>query len=143
MLSQSLQHLVNPRRSTFVAQRALRSFGFWDMTKSRHKKSQEHIRDIQMYQSPVDIKSSNAEYQSGVKLQINYKPIKVTADIQHPGQLILDVEHLGSLEIQTADSPKPLKYIAKEVHFNGPSEHKIDGSRTEMEMQILHEVEAG
>ena len=101
------------------------------------------MKDIQMYQSPINIKSSDAEFQNGVKLQINYNPVKVSADKQHPGQLILDVEHLGSLEIHSPESSKRLKYIAKEVHFNGPSEHKIDGNRTDMEMQILHEVEPG
>ena len=36
-----------------------------------------------------------------------------------------------------------IQYKAKEVHFNGPSEHKIDGHRTDMEMQIIHEAEPG
>ena len=33
--------------------------------------------------------------------------------------------------------------MATEVHFNGPSEHKLEGNRTEMEMQIMHELVPG
>ena len=112
----------------------VRCFGFWDMTKSRHKHSAEHMKHIQMHQSPIDIKEKDAQYNEQVKLQINYSPVKVSGDSKHPGQLILDVEHLGSLQIQTPKFNKPLKYIAKEVHFNGPSEHKLEGNRTDMEM---------
>ena len=104
------------------------------MSKSRHKQSPEHIKKLQMHQSPINIADKEAEYNERVKLQINYKPVKVSADSKHPGQLILDVEHLGSIQISSSKSGKPLKYIATEVHFNGPSEHKLEGNRADMEM---------
>ena len=101
------------------------------------------MKHIQMHQSPINIKDTEAQYSERVNLEINYNPVKVNADHKHPGQLILDVQNLGSLQIQTPKFAKPLKYIAREVHFNGPSEHKLDGNRTDMEMQIFHQVENG
>lgn len=96
-----------------------------------------------MHQSPINLKHQDAEYSGDLKLTFNYNSVQVKADKNHAGQLILDVDNLGHVEIQTPKFKKPLKYIAKEVHFNGPSEHKLEGSRTDMEMQILHEVEKG
>jgi carbonic anhydrase len=57
------------------------------------------------------------------------------------GHITLDVQNLGHLHVKTPKSGgETLKYKAKEVHFNGPSEHKIDGTRHDMEMQIIHEL---
>ena len=76
----------------------------------------------------------DAEYSQGLSLEIKYNPVAVSADKQHAGQLILDVEHLGDIHVQVPGYNKPIKYKAKEVHFNGPSEHKLEGTRTDMEM---------
>lgn len=49
--------------------------------------------------------------------------------------MILDVEHLGHIDIHKGGSDNtPLRYKATEVHFNGPSEHKLNGHRNDMEM---------
>lgn len=76
-------------------------------------------------------------------MNFHYSPIKVKRDNHHHGQLVLDVEHLGHVEIQVPGTKGLFKYVAKEVHFNGPSEHKLDGNRTDMEMQIIHEAPEG
>jgi carbonic anhydrase len=55
----------------------------------------------------------------------------------------MDVEHLGHLDIHAPGTKGFFKYVAKEVHFNGPSEHKFEGNRTDMEMQIIHEAPPG
>jgi len=68
-----------------LTQSAIRSFGFWDMTKSKHKKSPEHMKNIQMHQSPIDIKNELTEHSEALKLQIDYNPVKVSADKKHAG----------------------------------------------------------
>jgi carbonic anhydrase len=45
------------------------------------------------------------------------------------------------LTLKAPESAQPLKYKAKEVHFNGPAEHKLNGHRFDMEMQIMHKLE--
>jgi|LakMenEpi03Aug12_release.lakeMendotaPanAssembly.Ray.scaffolds.fasta_scaffold1690680_2 carbonic anhydrase len=57
--------------------------------------------------------------------------------------MVLDVVKMGHLEVQTPENKDIFKYVAKEVHFNGPSEHKFNGNRSDMEMQIIHEAPAG
>ena len=55
---------------------------------------------------------------------------------ENSGQLVLDATKLGHIEIDGG-----IKYKAQELHFNGPSEHKINGTRYDMEMQIIHEID--
>ena len=105
--------------------------------------SPEDLKRVQTHQSPINVKEAEAEYTGDIKLDIKYSPVAVSADRKHPGQLILDVANLGEIHVQTPGYKKPLKYKATEVHFNGPSEHKLDGNRTDVEMQILHEIEQG
>ena len=113
---------------------ASKQFGFWDMSKSRHKSSQETLKEIQMSQSPINIKDSDSEFNKDLKLHFHYSPIKVKRDLHHHGQLVLDVEHLGHLDVHAPGTKGFFKYVAREVHFNGPSEHKFEGNRTDMEM---------
>jgi hypothetical protein len=55
------------------------------MTKSKHKNSPEHMKNIQMHQSPIDIKNELSEHSEALKLQIDYNPVKVSADKKHAG----------------------------------------------------------
>jgi carbonic anhydrase len=96
-----------------------------------------------MCQSPINIKDSDSEFNKDLKLHFHYSPVKVKRDNHHHGQLVLDVEHLGHLDIHVPETKGFFKYVAKEVHFNGPSEHKFDNNRTDMEMQIIHEAPPG
>jgi carbonic anhydrase len=56
--------------------------------------------------------------------------------------VILDGTKLGSITFQRQGGPA-VKYNSTEIHFNGPSEHKQDGHRLDMEMQIVHHLEKG
>ena len=55
--------------------------------------------------------------------------------------MIVDVEHLGNFNVRNGTDSPTLTYKAKEIHFNGPSEHKFDGHRYDMELQIFHDLE--
>ncbi len=48
---------------------AMRTFGFWDMTKSKHRNSPEHMKHVQMHQSPINIKDAESEYSDDFKLK--------------------------------------------------------------------------
>lgn len=78
-----------------------------------------------------------------MKVDFKYSPVHVDSDKPEDpnhGHLILDVAHLGNIEVSTGQDDSTLRYVAREVHFNGPSEHKLDGARHDMEMQIIHEL---
>lgn len=42
-----------------------------------------------------------------------------------------------------SDGKGPFIYQKKEVVFHGPSEHKLNGLRYDMEMQIVHKLVGG
>ena len=54
--------------------------------------------------------------------------------------LHLEEDNIGTIEIADFDGKGPYVYKAKSVHFNSPSEHKIDGRRMSLEMQITHDL---
>jgi hypothetical protein len=56
---------------------AARTFGFWDLSKSRHKNDPALLKDITRSQSPINIKASEAEYNEGIKLNVDYKTVHV------------------------------------------------------------------
>jgi hypothetical protein len=74
MIRVSLQKFTQTSNPSLL-QTAAKQFGFWDMSKSRHKNSQETLKSIQLSQSPIDIKDSNTEFNKDLKVQFYYSPI--------------------------------------------------------------------
>lgn len=71
---------------------------------------------------------------------MDYKPVHVEPyKGESTGQVVLDGSKLGSITVQKQGGPA-LKYNSTEIHFNGPSEHKLDGHRVDMEMQLMHHL---
>jgi hypothetical protein len=71
------------------------------MSKSRHKNSQESLKQVAMHQSPINIKDEDSEFSKDLKCLFHYTPVKVKRDLHHHGQLVLDVEHLGHIDVRT------------------------------------------
>jgi carbonic anhydrase len=130
-------------KSIIASKRAaypLRTFAYWDNSKSRAKADPALLKQIAMHQSPVDIKSAEAVHDEGLKLEFNYQAISVQPDSAHKDHVILDVPHLGTLNVKLRGAS--IIYTATELHMNAPSEHKIDGQRYDMELHIHHENKA-
>ena len=105
MIRVSLQKFLDTKSSHIsLLQSASRTFGFWDMSKSRHKNSQESLKQVQLFQSPIDIKDADSEFDRDLKCHFHYTPVKVHRDVHHHGQLVLDVEHLGHLDVHVPNT---------------------------------------
>ena len=62
---------------------------------------------------------------------------------KHEHTLRLEEGNIGTIEIVDLDGKGPYIYKAKSVHFNSPSEHKLNDHRMCLEMQILHDLVSG
>jgi hypothetical protein len=144
MLRVSLHQAYTQLQGTPALTRvAARSMAFWDLSKSRHKNDAELLKEITRSQSPINIKPAEAEYDGDLSLSVDYKPVHVEPyKGENTGHVILDGTKLGSITFQRQGGPA-VKYNSTEIHFNGPSEHKQDGHRLDMEMQIVHHLEKG
>lgn len=101
-----------------------------------------------MEQSPIDLPPVQKAVGSPVKALFNYEKVSIVADEDYldkvksgdplklqyyDGALRIFGNYLG--KIVTMDGGV---YHAQEISFHTPSEHKINGERFPMEMQILH-----
>jgi carbonic anhydrase len=52
----------------------------------------------------------------------------------------MKLDKVGSIQIRVPGDNRLLKYCSTRGHLNCPSEHKVDGHRFDMEVQLLHEL---
>ena len=71
---------TQPGTKQSLLQQAARSFGFWDMSKSKAKNDPELLKTIALHQSPINISTKEAVYDKDFQIDFQYNQINVDTD---------------------------------------------------------------
>lgn len=89
-----------------------------------------------LFQSPIDLTASNNFIREEGNIEIYYQPTPLV--IKNNGHGI-EVEYQpGSYAMINGQ-----QYELKQFHFHTPSEHTLNGQKSEMELHLVHQSEAG
>jgi len=100
-------------------------------------------------QSPIDLPSKDAASLSSLKPMFQYEIVSSTSSestfdgLLNAGENVKIRYDKGAIRIYHSNMGKIIAldggvYVAEEISFHTPSEHKINGQQFDMEMQVVH-----
>lgn len=98
-------------------------------------------------QSPINVpdtvvSTEHYEVKSKIKITYNYSDVPNNVEFYFNGNCLTSNKTSGSIIVEGLATDKPIKYNLKNLHFHSPAEHVILGSRADVEMHIVHKIDA-